>query len=321
MTRPSTTAVILAAGLGTRMRSGRAKVMHLLGGLPLVTWVIRAVRPSVDRVVVVIGHEREAVRAALASEGVHFAVQEHQHGTGHALACALPEVGRPQRLLVLAGDMPGLESETLRDLVAHHETERASATVLTFVAAEPHGYGRIVRDGAGRVASIVEQREATIDIARIAEVNSATYVFETDHVLPLLEKLPPHGNEIYLTDALAALRAEGRVVAAFTAPESQCAGINTQAQLAAAEAGWRARRLAELMDAGVTLVDPASVVVEADVEVGAGTRVGPFVSLEGATRVGSGCEIGALVRLRDVTVHDGAVVRGPFAQDGGEIRA
>lgn len=315
-------AVILAAGLGTRMRSGRAKVLHELGGLPLVTWSVRAVRPLVERVVVVIGHERHAVQAALASERVAFAVQDRQLGTGHALLCAAPELGGMHTVAVLAGDVPRLTTASLSRLLDEHEAQQAGATMMTFRAADPTGYGRIVRDESSRVRAIVEEREASDWERHIDEVNAALYAFSAQDVLPRLATLPSRGNgEIYLTDVIEQLVTAGRPVAAIDVPEDEVAGINTQAQLAEAEARYRRERSAALMESGVTLVDPASVFLHADASAGPGTSLGPFVALEGRTRVGSRCSIGPLVRLRDVEVGDGAVIRGPIALESTTVEA
>lgn len=236
-----TVAVILAAGKGTRMRSERAKVLHELRGLPLVTWVVRAVRPLVARTVVVVGHEREAVIAALRDEGVETAVQETQEGTGHALQCAAPLLEGASRLVVLAGDAPLLRSSTLAAMLDEHERRGAAATVLTFVARDPAGYGRIVRGQGGTIRAIVEEREATESERGLAEVNSAHYVFDAQAVLPLLPALPRRSKgERYLTDVIGGLVEQGRVVAAWTTDEHEALGINTPEQLAQAE-----RRLAE----------------------------------------------------------------------------
>ncbi len=304
------------------MRSGRAKVLHRVGGLPLVTWAVRAVRPLAKRVQVVIGHERDAVREALASEGVTFAVQERQLGTGHALVSALPLPGA-STLIVLAGDVPGLTTATLERMLDLHATSAAAATLLTFRPDDPAGYGRIVRDADGGVRAIVEDALATAEERAIGEVNAALYAFDAAAVLPLLADLPPRGRsgEIFLTDVIEQLAGSGRRVFALEVAEDEVAGINTQAQLAQAEDRYRRARALELMDAGVTLVDPANVVVEADATVGAGSSLGPFVTLQGRTRLGERCEIGPLVCLHDVIVGDGAVIRGPLSRAGGEIPA
>lgn len=316
-----TAAVILAAGLGTRMRSGRAKVLHPLGGLPLVTWSVRAVRPLVDRVVVVVGHEREAVMAALEGEGVAFAVQEEQLGTGHALLCAREAVGDAAAIVVLAGDVPRLTTASLRALLDDHAAHRAAATLLTFRASNPRGYGRIIRGDDGTVREIVEEKQAEDWQRAIDECNAALYAFSAADVLPRLTSLPSRGREIYLTDVIEQLVRAGHRVGARDVPEDEVAGINTQAQLAEAEARYRRERADELMESGVTLVDPASVVVEADARVGAGTTLGPFVAIEGRSSVGGRCEIGPLVRLRDARVGDGARIAGPCALVGTDVPA
>lgn len=317
--RAARAAVILAAGLGTRMRSSRAKVLHPLGGLPLVTWCVRAVRPLVGRVVVVVGHEREAVQAALADEGVVFAVQDPPRGTGHALSCAASQVADVSRVVVLAGDVPRLSTESLLRALAQHEANAATATVMTFRPAEVTGYGRIARDESGAICAIVEEKQASADERRIGEVNSGLYVFESADVLPRLRALPQRGHETYLTDVVQALVKDGRRVDTFELAEDEVAGINSQHQLAEAERRFRLDRAAALMASGVTLVDAASCVIEADVEVGAGTILRPLVALSGRTRVGERCDVGPLVRLEDATLGEGCVVRGPRALVGREL--
>lgn len=315
MSAPSpagTAAVILAAGLGTRMRSNRAKVLHRIGGLPLVTWSVRAVSPLVERVVVVVGHERQAVIRALEGEGAQAAVQEEQLGTAHALRCAREQVADASTLVVLAGDVPRLTTRSLRRLLEQHAAEGASATLMTFRAADPGGYGRIVRDGH-RVLAIVEEKEASPDQRALDECNAALYAFDAAEVLPRLDALPARGREIYLTDVIDSLVRDGLIVGALEIPEDEVAGINTQAQLAAAEARYRRERAVALMESGVSLEDPGTIFVDADASVGPGSVLGPFTALQGRTRVGTACEIGPLVRLRDVSVGDGAVIRGPLA--------
>jgi bifunctional UDP-N-acetylglucosamine pyrophosphorylase/glucosamine-1-phosphate N-acetyltransferase len=322
-----TAAVVLAAGLGTRMRSNRAKVLHEVGGLPLVAWSCRAAARVASRTVVVVGHERSLVREALEGSGAIFAVQDEQLGTGHALACAAPALEDFERIVVLAGDVPRLRGETLEALVAEHASRRASrrasATVLTFRPGDPSGYGRILRDSAGLVAGIVEHAQATPEERTIGEVNAGVYAFEAGDVLPLLASLPRHGRgrEAYLTDVIATLVRDGRVVAAIEAPEHEVAGVNTQAQLAELEAAYQRERRAALMESGVTLTDPASAWVSADSTVAPGTTLRAAVALEGATSVGPRCDVGPLVRLRDVVVEEGCVLRGPLALEGRELAA
>ena len=301
------------------MRSGRAKVLHRVGGRPLVIWTCRAVRSLVARTVVVIGHERDAVRQALASEAVTLCVQEKQEGTGHALQCALPEIEGCRTLLVLPGDAPRLSSATLEALLREHERKNAAATVLTFRASDPRGYGRILRARDGTVEAIVEEAQATPEEREITEVSSSAYVFDPTKLLPLLPYLPRRpAGELHLTYAIQPL-AEFGTVSALEAPESEALGINTQAQLAAAEALYRSERASQLMGSGVTLVDPATALVDVEAVVAPGTILHPFVTLEGSTDVGWHCEIGPFVRLVDTRVGDGAVVRGPLSLEGIDI--
>ena len=218
------------------MRSDLAKVLHPLLGRPLVHWVLDAVRPAVDRVVVVVGHQREAVSETVAPTGALTAVQDPQEGTGHALACAAPQLEGVGTLLVLAGDVPLVRRETLAALVESHEAAGAAATVITFRAEDPTGYGRILRRPDGSVDRIVEQAEASPEEQRVDECNSGTWAFDAARVLPLLDHLPRSAKgEYYLTDVVALLRARGEPVAALTADESEALGINTPDQLAAAE--------------------------------------------------------------------------------------
>ena len=316
-----TVAVILAAGLGTRMRSGRAKVLHPLGGLPLAAWVVRAVRPFVDRVVVVVGHERDAVREALAGEGVSFAVQEEQLGTGHALLCAEGELRGAERLLVLAGDVPRLTRASLAALLREHASRGSSATVLTFRANDPAGYGRIVRGPDGSVSAIVEHRDASEAELAIGELNSGIYALQSQAVLPLLKEAPHHGPELYLTTAVELLAASGARVSAVEVSEREAAGVNTQAQLAELQRDWHAERVRELQESGVTVVAPETLAIDVDVVVGAGTVLAPLVVLEGRTRIGERCEIGSLVRLRSVEVGPGARLSGPLALESRTVPA
>lgn len=229
-------AVILAAGRGTRMRSDRAKVLHELKGRSLVAWVIAAVQPLVERVVVVVGHQGESVRAAVEPLGAVTVVQDPQEGTGHALACAAPELEDADTLIVLAGDVPLLRQASLEALVAEHESRGAAATVMTFDAADATGYGRIVRGEAGLVERIVEHVDCDEQQLAIDECNSGTWVFDAARVLPLLSLLPRSAKgEFYLTDVVGLLRERGELVAASLSPESEAQGINTAEQLADCE--------------------------------------------------------------------------------------
>ena len=311
---PEIHVVVLAAGKGTRMKSQRAKVLHRLAGLPLVAWVVRAAQTlSPSTLTLVVGYQADAVRRALERvDGLRYVVQEPQLGTGHALLQAEPLLaGQAGIVLLLSGDVPLLSASTLRALVDHHARCRAAATVLTMAVGDPFGYGRMVRDAGGGLARIVEERDASADERAIGEVNSGIYAFDLAPLFDALRRIAAENSqgEYYLPDIVGVFRRDGRVVETFAvADPSEVRGINSQAELAETAAFVRRRRNAELMAAGVTMIDPATTYVDADVEVGADTVIHPNVSLEGQTRVGEACEIHAGARIVDSSVEDRAVV-------------
>jgi bifunctional UDP-N-acetylglucosamine pyrophosphorylase/glucosamine-1-phosphate N-acetyltransferase len=307
--------VILAAGKGTRMKSAAPKVLHRVAGLPMVEHVLRAAAPLHARTtVVVVGYEADRVRQALAGwPGLRFALQEPQLGTGHAVLQAAPALaGARGTLLVLSGDVPLLRPATLAALVARHREQGAAMTVLTALVERPDGYGRIVRDEAGTLLRIVEERDASPAERAIREINTGIYAFALE---PLFDALHAVGDrnaqgEYYLPDLAAIYRERGLRVEALVADDWQeVIGVNTRQELAEAAAALRRRRAEALMAAGVTLEDPSATYVGPDVEVGPDTILHPNVHLEGRTRIGSGCEIHAGVRIVDSTLGDRVVVQ------------
>jgi len=316
--------VILAAGEGKRMRSARPKVLHPLGGRPLIRYPVDLVRQAgVAGTVVVVAPAAEAVRAALAGAGVDFAVQPEPRGTGHALLVARPHVpATATELLLLYGDVPLLAPATLEALRARHRTRRAAATVLTFTPPDPTGYGRILRDQAGRPRAIVEERDARPAERRTRECNSGIYCFEPAALWTALGRLaerPPRNaqGEVYLTDVIGLLvRAGRRIEAVRVADPQEVAGINDRRQLAAIEAVIRERALDALMAAGVTVLDPRATYVDIDVTVGRDTVLAPGVRLAGRTAIGEGCVIGAGSQVTDSTLGDRVVVRPYCVLDG-----
>ncbi|HHY92571.1 MAG TPA: bifunctional UDP-N-acetylglucosamine diphosphorylase/glucosamine-1-phosphate N-acetyltransferase GlmU [Firmicutes bacterium] len=305
-------AIILAAGKGTRMKSERPKVLHELCGRPLVTYVVEAAQAAgTDEIVVVINREMDAVREVL-GPGIKYAYQEEQLGTAHAVLAARtaldPEAGD---VLVLCGDTPLLTGDLLTALVARHREGAAAATVLTAELTDPTGYGRIVRDAAGEVEAIVEERDAAPAIRALHEVNTGVYCFAAAPLFAALDEVGSENaqGEYYLTDVLAILRRNGRRVLAATAPEPVLTqGINNRVQLAEAEAFLRARIRREHMLAGVTLLDPASTFIDVGVTIGPDTIIYPFTIITGRSSIGRGCRIGPSVELRDSRVGDGATV-------------
>ena len=312
-----TTVIVLAAGGGTRMKSKTAKVLHPIAGRSMVGHVLRAadaLEPA--RIVAVVGHQREQVAPHIEElvPGVVLAVQETQEGTGHAVRiawAALPPEQRSGTVVVAYGDTPLLEGETLRRFAQFHRESGAAMSILTGVVADPTGYGRIVRDGSQGVAAIVEERDATPEHAAITEINSGILAFEAgflDTALPAIGNDNAKG-EYYLTDTVALAREAGRTVAAFVVDDvMQTEGANDRAQLARLAAEMNRRILDRWMRDGVTIVDPATTWVDADVKLAADVTVLPGVQLLGATVVEEDAVIGPDSTLRDVEVGAGARV-------------
>jgi len=303
-------AVVMAAGLGTRMKSATPKHLHPLLGRRLVDWVVEAVRGvDPDPLVVVVAPD-----AVDAFAGENVAVQQQPLGTGDSLRAARARIGDAQQLLVVSGDHPRLSSDLLRQLVDEHRDSRATATVLSFEPLDPRAYGRIVRDGNGRLQQIVEHADADDSQREIREVNSSIYVFEADKLWPALGRIEPVNaqGELYLTDAVRLLVEGGEEVAVFKAPNAdEVEGVNTRAELADAAAFLRARVNREHMLAGVTIVDPLTTWIEPDVQLAADSTIHPFTILRGKTTVASGAEVGPHAVAIDAEIGPDAAV-GPF---------
>jgi bifunctional UDP-N-acetylglucosamine pyrophosphorylase / glucosamine-1-phosphate N-acetyltransferase len=303
-------AVVMAAGLGTRMKSATPKHLHPLLGRRLVDWVVEAVRPlAADPLVLVVAPD-----AVDAFEGIDVAVQEKPLGTGDSLRAARERVGNAQQLLVVSGDHPRLSSELLQQLVDEHRRSGATVTVLSFEPPDPLAYGRIVRDGNGLLQQIVEHEDADESQRAIREVNASIYVFEAGRLWPALEQIEPVNaqGELYLTDAVRLLVEGGEEVAVFKAPNAEeVEGVNTRAELADAAAFLRARVNKEHMLAGVTIVDPQTTWIDPDVELEADSTIHPFTVLRGKTRVAAGAEVGPHAVAIDAEIGPDAKV-GPF---------
>ena len=329
----SLSVIILAAGQGVRMKSDLPKVMHPLAGRPMVRYVVdtaQALEPAC--LVVVVGHGADLVRQAL-GDGLTYAVQAERLGTGHAVQQAAEvAAGRAGTVLVLFGDSPLVRPETLRRAVACHQAEGAAVTMLSFRPGDPTGYGRIVRDEAGeRVVAIVEERDATPEQRVIGEVSSGIYCFRDGWLWPNLARLaadPALGanhSEIYLTDLVGMARQQGEpVIAVPMADALEAIGLDQRAKLAQGEAEMRRRINERWMLAGVTMVDPATTYVEADVEIGADTTIWPNTLLQGRTRIGRGCTIGPGTIVRGSSIGDGcraelSVVEQAIMDEGSEI--
>lgn len=336
--------VILAAGKGTRLHSRRPKVLHEVGGKPLLSHVIAAathIVASAD-VFVVIGHQAERVREAVQASGVQFVEQTEQRGTGHAMQCARRAIEGYSNVIVLSGDVPLIRPETIEKLWQFHQIEHSAMTILAAAPEDPTGYGRILRraEGSPEVEAIVEQKALSAAQLSIREINSGIYAFQTASLLAHLDQLTADNahRELYLTDLAGLLRGSGhRVVALQAADPVEVLGANTIAEMMSLDAALRTATTRRLMASGVTILRPETCVIDAEVEVAADTIIEPFVQLLGHTQIGTDCRVRSysvienctlgndvLVRqncvLAESTVADGAKI-GPFAhlRPGSEI--
>jgi len=326
--------VILAAGKGTRLKSSLAKVLHRAGGRTLVEQIARSCEPLKARqTVVVVGHQPEQVAAAVEPLGALTVLQQPQNGTGHALQVAKRALGRAKFAVVLPGDAPLVRPETLKALVAAHRSGNAAATILSAVLADPSGYGRVVRKSETAVSAIIEESQLTDEQREINEINSAIYCFTLEKLWPALARVKPNNKhrELYLTDTIAALNAKGETVLAQVAADSrEVLGCNTRADLAEVDRIFRERKRQALMDDGVTIQLPETVLIDPEVTAGEDTIIEPGVQLLGKTKIGARCTIRTGSVLTDailgddVTVEaycvvaesrlDDRVIIGPFAR-------
>lgn len=305
-------AIILAAGKGTRMKSRLPKVLHKLGGKYMVEHVINAVRKlGVEEFIAVVGHEAQMVEEAL-GDGITYALQQEQLGTGHAVMMALPYIKEEEgHVLVVCGDTPLLRTETLKKLWDDHLGSESSCTVLSALLADPTGYGRMVRKDDGTILKIVEQKDASPAELAINEINTGTYCFNLKSLREVIKEITPNNaqGEYYLTDMVALLGAKGLKVNAVIAKDfNETKGINSRGQLAEAEEILRMRKISCLLDDGVTVIDPHSTFVEGDVTVGPDTILEPFTYLRGKTTIGSDCVIGPHADIKDSRIGNGVKV-------------
>lgn len=302
------------------MKSKRPKVLHEVAGRPMVRYVVDAVRRAgAERIIVVVGKGADMVRAALADADVEFIEQAEQLGTGHAVMQAAPALRNfAGSVVVTCGDAPLLRAETIAALLSEHERAGAAATILTALVDNPAGYGRIIRESgasdgaeAGKILRIVEDADATHEERRIREINSGTYCFRAPELLAALERIVPDNaqGEYYLPDAVQVLVQQGRLVQAVTAADAdEVLGVNTRVELARAEALLRRRIVREWMLAGVTVVDPETVYIDAEVRLSPDVTLLPFTFLRGATYVAEDCRIGPHAEIEDSILEQGATV-------------
>jgi bifunctional UDP-N-acetylglucosamine pyrophosphorylase/glucosamine-1-phosphate N-acetyltransferase len=308
--------VIMAAGKGTRLKSQQPKVLHEIGGKPLLAHVISAASRIVAPadIYVVIGHQAEKVLAAVAATGVAFVEQTEQRGTGHAMQCARQAIAGYENILVLSGDVPLIRPETIAEVWQFHQAEQAAMTILTAAPEDPAGYGRILRKSpkSSEVEAIVEQKALTAKQQSLREINSGIYAFKTAPLLARLDLLDANNanEELMLTDMAGLLRAAGeRVVAIQAAEADEVLGANTIAELVALDATLRANTASRLMAQGVTIFRPETSVIDAEVEIAPDTVIEPFVQLLGRVKIGAGCRIRSYSVIEDCTLGNNVLVR------------
>ena len=326
--------VVLAAGKGTRMKSAQAKVLHRVAGRPLIQYVLDSARALAPRsTTVVVGHEADNVQRSLATQRhITFVVQEPQLGTAHALLTTEHALkGAKGTLVLLSGDVPLLTSNTLKTLVDRHDSTGAAATVVTAIIDEPSGYGRIVRDASAPgepIARIVEEKDATSAEREIREINSGIYAFALEGLFDAVRSIASENaqREYYLPDLVAIHRHRGRRVETVIVPNpDEIRGINSRSELAAVSSIVRQEKTAELMASGVTIEDPATAYIDADVTIGADTILHPGVFIEGATTIGVGCEIHSGARIVNsqlgdrVTVFNHCVINNSRIASGANV--
>ena len=322
--------VVLAAGQGTRMKSALPKVLHGIGGRPMIEHVLgvaSAIAPVTTTLIV--GHQAEKIKERLSHRGaLNFAVQDPQLGTAHALQQAEPVLGgRAGTVVLLSGDVPLLRPSTLEQLLATHRRAKAAATVVTANVERPYGYGRIVRAN-GRIIRIVEERDASPAERQVREINSGIYAFD---LVPLFDSLRSIAaanaqGEYYLTDLIAVYRRRRRPVETLLVEDSvEVRGVNSRTELAELSAVMRQKKNEELMAAGVTLIDPATTYIDPDVRVGPDTVIHPGVVIQGQTSIGAACEVHAYVHIADteladkVTINSFCVIAGARVAEGATI--
>lgn len=315
------TVVILAAGLGTRMKSRKAKVLHQAGGKALVQHAVDTALQLAppERIFVVVGHQADEVRKAVSTPGIGFIEQKEQKGTGHALMVGRSALaGLDGYLAIDYGDGPLLRAETLRQLIATQEAGGGAGTLLSAMMDDPTGYGRVIRDAQGHATAVVEQKAATPEQLALREANMGIYCYRADLFWKHVDEIQTNNpaREYYLTDMVEILHRAGHTMNVMTIDDPrECLGINNRVELAEVDRIFRDRKTRELMVDGVTIEKPETVTIDTDVQVGMDTVIEPFAQLLGRTRIGENCRIGACAIVRDSEIADGVEV-GPFTMIG-----
>lgn len=306
--------IVLAAGMGKRMKSGRPKILHPILGSPMLGFVLDAVMESVpERVVVVVGHGAEDVKKAIPSDRVQYVIQPEQLGTGHAVMCAEEALrGFKGDVVIMNGDFPLIRSETINGFIENHGKSNAALTVLTTVLDNSEGYGRIVRNENGDIIKIVEEKDASIGEKNIKEINSGAYCVESGFLWDALKQVNAENRqrEYYLPDIVGIASRSGKKINGFVISESEeVLGVNNRAELADAERVIRKRKNEELMLSGVSIIDPEVTYISPQVSIGADTVIYPNTFIYGNTKIGKGCSIGPSVWIEDSQFGDNVTVK------------
>ncbi|MEW9702451.1 bifunctional UDP-N-acetylglucosamine diphosphorylase/glucosamine-1-phosphate N-acetyltransferase GlmU [Paenibacillus sp. SI8] len=312
-------AIVLAAGQGKRMKSKLYKVLHPVVGKPMVGHVVDTLKHiETTRTLVIVGYGAEAVQAYL-GDGVEYALQTQQLGTGHAVLQAKEALGAEEGMtIVICGDTPLISDETLKSMIALHQESGASATILTAKLDNPFGYGRIIRGEDGRVSRIVEQKDCTPEEAAVQEMNTGTYIFDNRKLFDALSSVTNNNvqNEYYLTDVIGILAGQGEVVQGYCmADVSESIGVNDRVGLAEAEVLFKARINRQHMLNGVTIIDPANTYIESGVTIGADTVLLPGTILRGRTAIGENCKIGPQTEIINSTIMNEVTIKQSVVQE------
>lgn len=310
-------AIILAAGRSTRMKTELPKVMHEVCGVPMLGHVLKACREAgIERFIVVVGYAKEAIVTAFGREpGVEFVEQREQKGTGHAvMMCRDVLADFNGDVIVIAGDMPLIRGQTLRDLLGSHRATASAASIATTVLADPTSYGRIIRNDKGDFTGIVEHRDCTPEQLKINEVNPSYYCFDARQLMAALTDIKPNNakGEYYITDVLSILRGKGKTVRASTAvPAADATGINSRVDLADVNRLMQTRIQQHWMETGVTIVDTATTWIDARASIGPDATIRPFSYIEGNARIGARCIVGPYAYVGEGAVIEDAATVGP----------
>ncbi|MEW6381043.1 MAG: sugar phosphate nucleotidyltransferase [bacterium] len=326
MNQPNRAAVILAAGQSTRMKSQLSKVLHPLCGRPIIRYITELVAAVDARpAIIVLGHQAEKIQQELHDVPVEFAYQKEQLGTAHAVSQTREMLADFSGIvLVLNGDTPLLTPREVTDLIQFHQRTQAECTLLSSDVPNPFGYGRILRDEGGGVLGIVEEKDASEQQKKITEINSGIYCFNSRSLYSALSKINNHNakKEYYLTDSVAILRQEGKLVQALKAADYRTVlGINTRMELAEASRIIRQRIAADLMAEGVTFIDPDNTYIDYGVHVGQDTVIWPYCVIEGHSSIGKGCHIGPFSWIAHAVLEDGVQIEGGCRIQGGMVTA